>query len=119
MRSSLASTATWSLRQLRNSVTDDGWAGEAVDTLTEINGALLARVEWAEGPNVRWDIWIFDESTGGAVEVGDILVHTGTDMAVTVTRLSEWPDLQGAFHHFEILSEEHEKSAAQLLAALP
>lgn len=116
MRSSLASTATWSLRHLRNTVTGDGWAGEAVDDLTEVNPALKAKVEWAEGPNQRWNIWIFDPLA--AVEVGDILIDVATDMAVTVTRLSEWPDLQGAFHHFEILSEEHEKSATELLAAL-
>ncbi len=117
MRSSLASTATWSLRHLRNTVTGTEWAGEAIDDLTEVNPALAARVEWAEGPNSRWDIWLFDPLA--AVEVGDILIDTGTDMAVTVTRVSEWPDLQGAFHHFELLSEEHELSVTELLAALP
>lgn len=117
MRSSLASTATWSLRHLRNSVTGDGWAGEAVESLAEINPDLKAKVEWAEGPNSRWDIWVFDPLA--AMEVGDILIHEGTAMAVTITRLSEWPDLQGAFHHFEILSEEHEQSVAELLSALP
>ena len=117
MRSSLASTATWSLRHLRNGVTGTGWAGEAVDDLTEVNPDLKARLEWAEGPNERWAIWIFDPLA--AVEVGDVLIETTTDLAVVVTRVSEWPDLQGAFHHFELLNEEHGLSVAELLAALP
>ncbi len=116
MRSSLKSTATSSLRHLRNSVSGSGWAGEAEEALTEVNPDLKARVEWAEGPNSRWDIWIFDPLA--AVAVGDILIHEATGLAVKVTCLSEWPDLQGKFHHFEILSEEHEQSVTELLAAL-
>ncbi len=117
MRSSLASKATWSLRHLRNTVTDTEWAGEAVDTLSEVNPDLKARLEWAEGPNERWAIWIFDPLA--AVQVGDILIETTTDLAVIVTRVSEWPDLDGNFHHFELLNEEHEQSVTELLAALP
>ena len=117
MRSSLPLTATWSLRHLRNNATDTEWAGEAVDTLTEVNPDLKARLEWAEGPNERWDIWIFDPLA--AVMVGDILIETTTDLAVIITRVSECPDLQGAFHHFELLNEEHELSVTELLAALP
>lgn len=112
MRSSLSQTATQSAVQRRNQVGADGWAGEAVETLVTIDDDLPVRVEWAEGSTPRWDIWIFDQDAD--VQVGDIILVAELDLAATVTRTSTWMGLRGRFHHYELNSEEHELSYAEL-----
>lgn len=114
MRSSLGSTATASIVQRRNSVTADGWGGDAQETLATVDDALACRIEWAEGVEPRWDFWVFDESAD--VRVDDILISEQRNIGVLVERVSAWHDLSGNFHHYEVVGIEHPLSVAELLA---
>ena len=114
MSSSLSQTAVQVAVQRRNQSQADGWAGEETEVLVTIDPSIPVRVEWAEGVTPLWDFWVFQESAD--FQVGDILVVESLGLGVTVTRVSEWRGLRGKFHHYELVSEEHEWSVAELLA---
>lgn len=99
--------------QRRNTVTTDGWGGDASETLSTIDDDLSCRIEWAEGVEPRWDFWIFEEAAD--VQQDDILIHEARSLAVIVERVSVWRDLKGKFHHYEVVGQVHERSAADLL----
>lgn len=71
-------------------------------------------MEWSEGVTPLWDIWIFKESVD--IQIGDVLVVESLGLGLTVNRVSTWMGLKGKFHHYEIMTEEHEWTAEELLA---
>ena len=113
--SPLASAMDRSAFHLRSSSTQNNWGGDETSTLSVLNSALPMRVEWREGIGARWDIWVFDETSG--VEIGDFMLLDVDDLALIVTRVARYTNLSGDFHHFEIVTEEHEHSVADLKTA--
>lgn len=97
---------------LRYSALQDDWGGDETVTLSVLSSDLLLRLEWREGTGARWDVWLFDEDAG--VDVGDFLLLTVDDLALTVTRIARYTNLSGDFHHFEVVTEEHEHSVAEM-----
>ncbi len=114
--SSLASRADKVSTHLRPQKTSDGWAGDEVTALTQVSNSLRVRLEWSEGKNKDWDVWSFDGSAD--LQELDILIFTDPALAITITRITTFARLSGGFHHSEILATEHEKSVADLLAAV-
>lgn len=113
--SSLSSIADRSLTQLRPGSTQDNWGGDETVTLSLISDSIDVRIEWAEGKSDNWDLWCFD--SGASFEVGDILLFEDSDLtlALVIFRVSPFTTLrQRKFHHWEILSEEHELSVDEL-----
>lgn len=115
--SSLASTIDRTVVQLRPSSTQDNWGGDETVALTVIDSALPCRVEWGEGVSDKWDIWSFTPDAN--IQDHDILLVDDDDLelALIVMRVSSFTRLRGDFHHWEILTNEHEQTVAQLKAA--
>lgn len=112
MRSSLGSRTTQSVSHLRNQTTADGWAGEAVETIVTIDDNIPCRIEWAEGEAPAWDVWVFE--SGHEFLENDILIAESLGTALMVKRSSDWSDLQGLFHHYEVTTVEHPLTIAEL-----
>jgi hypothetical protein len=113
--SSLASAVDRSVYQLRPQTTNDAWGGDETVTLATVDDNLDIRIEWSGGKSNDWDIWCFDPDA--TFDVGDILLVEDPDMlmALVVVRSSSLTTLRTkAFHHWEILCEEHELSVAEI-----
>ena len=112
--SSLSWTADRSTYHLRFSAASTGWGGDETPTLTVISDDLALRVEWAEGRNTQWDVWCFDADAD--IQTDDIILIEDEDLVLPllVTRVTSFTGLRGGFHHYEILTEEHELSVAEL-----
>lgn len=90
--------------------------GDADVALVEID-TYSARVEWVEGVGNRWTFWVFD--SGAAFLPEDILTVAELDLAVVVQRFQVNATLRTKeFHHFEIRTEEHEKSHDEIVALI-
>ncbi len=116
--SSLSLRADRSASQLRWSKDADGWGGDEDVVLAEVD-TFNARLEQVEsvGEKDRWDIWVFE--AGVDLRDEDILIFVDADLAVVIQKIAPFTKLNGSFHHYELLTEEHEHSATSLLAALP
>lgn len=117
-KSSLSSRADRLTEHLRWARSADGWGGDEEVTLAQID-TFKSRLEQVEGVGeaARWDIWVFDQTVD--LQEEDILIYRGEDLAVVIQKIAPFTKLSGAFHHYEALTEEHEQSMTQLLAALP
>lgn len=109
--SSLASKVDRSALRLRPSSTQDNWGGDETVSLGVKDIALKCRIEWGEGTSARWDIWCFVDTD---IKNGDIFLFEDLDLAVIVDRVGMFTTLRGEFHHFELITSEHEKSVAEL-----
>jgi len=116
--SSLASRADRSTQHLRWAKDTDGWGGDEDVALTEVD-TFKSRLEQVEGVGDadRWNVWVFDSTVD--LQIEDILLYTSPDLALVVRKIAPFTRLNGAFHHWELLTEEHERSYALLVAALP
>lgn len=116
--SSLSLRADRSASLLRWTKDADGWGGDEDVVLAQID-TVNARLEQVEsvGEKDRWDIWIFKE--GIDLQDEDILIFADADLAVVIQKIAPFTKLSGVFHHYELLTEEHEHSATSLLATLP
>lgn len=103
---------------LRWSKSSDGWGGDEEVVLAEID-TFNSRIEQVEGVGDadRWDVWIFDQSSD--LQVEDILLYTSPALALVIRKIAPFTRLNGVFHHWELLTEEHEKAYSLLVAALP
>ena len=118
MSSKLNLRADRSTQHLRWSKDVDGWGGDEDVVLAEID-TFKTRIEQVEGvgDKDRWDVWVFNSTVD--LETEDILLYTSPDLALVIQKIAPFTNLNGAFHHWELLTEEHEKSYALLVAALP
>lgn len=116
--SSLASKADRSTQHLRWAKDTDGWGGDEDVVLASID-TFQSRLEQVEGVGEaeRWNVWVFDSTTD--LQIEDILLYTSPDLALVIQKIAPFTRLKGGFHHWELLTEEHEQPYAQLLAALP
>lgn len=115
MATSLASVQGRSTTQLRASTTHDSWGGDETVTLAVVDSALVVRLEWSGGKSDDWDLWAFGEFAD--IEDGDIILIEDDDLEIglMVIRVSPFRTLKtGSFHHWEILTEEHELSVAEI-----
>ncbi len=117
-KSSLSLRADRSTEHFRWTKSDDGWGGDEEVTLAKID-TFKTRLEQVEGVGEanRWDIWVFDQTID--LQDDDILIYTGEDLALVIQKVAPFTRLSGEFHHYEILTEEHEHSASTLLATIP
>jgi len=117
-KSSLSLRTDRSTAHLRWTKSSDGWGGDEEVTLAQID-TFKSRLEQVEGVGEadRWDIWVFDQTVD--LQDEDILIYTGVDLALVVRKVAPFTRLNGSFHHYEALTEEHEQSVTTLLAALP
>ncbi len=117
-RSSLSLRADRSTEHLRWTKSDDGWGGDEDVTLASID-TFKTRLEQVEGVGEadRWDIWVFDQSVD--LQDEDILIFRDPDLALVIRKVAPFTKLDGSFHHYEILTEEHEQSLSEILGALP
>ena len=113
----LASAIDRTVVQLRPSSTQDNWGGDETVTLTVVDSELHLRIEWVEGTGDKWDIWSFTEDND--IQDLDILLFEDPDLdlSLTVSRVSPFTRLRGEFHHWEIVTTEHELTIAQLKTA--
>ncbi len=116
--SSLSSRADRQTSHLRWSKDTDGWGGDEDVVLTSID-TFNTRLEQVEGVGEaeRWNVWVFDETAD--LQIEDIFLYTSPDLAVVIRKIAPFTRLNGVFHHWELLTEEHERSYALLVAALP
>lgn len=111
-QSSLPSKADRLTRHVRWSQTDTGWGGDAEVTLTLVNPSLPARYEWTEGVNDNWNLWVFVEDAD--LQIEDIVLMDDVGLALKILRIDEFTWLDGTFHHYELVTEEHEKGLSDL-----
>lgn len=117
-KSSLSLRADRSTGHLRWTKSGDGWGGDEDVSLAEVD-TFKSRLERVEGVGEadRWDVWIFDQTVD--IRDDDILIYEGEDLALVIRKIAPFTRLSGEFHHYEILTEEHENSVSTLLATLP
>jgi hypothetical protein len=86
--------------------------------LAEVD-TFQTRIEQVEGVGEadRWDVWVFDSAAN--LQIEDILLYTSPDLALVIHKIAPFTRLNGTFHHWELLTEEHEKTYSLLVAALP
>lgn len=118
MKSSLSLRSDRDTLHLRWAKTGDGWGGDEDVALAEIK-TFKTRLEQVEGVGeaARWDVWVFDDTVD--LQEEDILIYADADLAVVIQKIAPFTRLSGEFHHYELLTEEHEQGVTELLAALP
>ncbi len=118
MNSSLSLRSDRDTRHLRWTKSADGWGGDEDVSLAEIK-TFKTRLEQVEsvGQAARWDIWVFNKTVD--LQEEDILIYADPDLALVIQKIAPFTRLSGEFHHYEILTEEHEQSVTELLDALP
>ncbi len=118
-KSSLSLRVDRSTVHLRWTKSSDGWGGDEEVTLAQVGVPFKTRLEQVEGVGEadRWDIWVFDQTVD--LQDEDILIYEDADLALVIRKVAPFTRLSGEFHHYEILTEEHELSVTALLAALP
>jgi hypothetical protein len=116
--SSLSSRSDRSTDHLRWTKTTDGWGGDEEVVLASID-TFKSRIEQVEGvgDRDRWNVWVFDSTVD--LQVEDILLYITADLALVIQKIAPFTKLSGSFHHYELLTEEHEHSRSTLLAAIP
>ena len=116
--SSLSSKMDRPTDHLRWRKTTDGWGGDEEVALAKID-SFDSRVEQVEGVGEadRWDVWVFD--LAASLQIEDILIYTDPELALVIRKVAPFTRLNGVFHHWELLTEEHEKTYSLLVAALP
>ena len=117
-KSSLSLRADRLTEHFRWTKSADGWGGDEDVVLAEID-TFKTRLEQVEGVGEadRWDIWVFDQTVD--LQDEDILIFQDEGLALVIRKVAPFTRLSGEFHHYEILTEEHENSVTEILAALP
>lgn len=115
-KSSLGSKVDRLARHLRWTEDSEGWGGDAEIALGLLSDSLPLRHEWVEGSGEGWNLWVFEEDAD--VQVDDILLIDDVGLALYVTRKTEKTTLDGEFHHYQLVAQEHEQSLGQLDAQI-